>query len=119
MFLDFLKITFTIILKNMYKVEISKNCKDISELNNEQLLCSYFYLKETYHYIYKKKLSTLAKKEKRAVIYDLTLFEQIKEQQYFLRCTSSQKWFDNWEVKKKLLQELGNRKLTNKISELN
>lgn len=103
----------------MYKVQIPPKRNNISELSNSQLLFTYIYLKRTFKYLYHRKLSLLAKKEKKAIIYDLELFKQIKEKKYSLRCCTPQKWFEEWEVNKRILNELEKRKLSKKILEFN
>ncbi len=76
----------------MYKVELSSTNNSISDFNNTQLICSYIYVKKTYNHLYKKKMKNLSRKEKKAIIHDLSLFEAIKQKKYFLRCLTPQKW---------------------------
>ena len=96
----------------MYKVElITSDCK-ISEFNDAQLICSYFYLKKTFNFLYKRKLRNLNKKEKTAIIYDLSLFESIKQKNYSLRCLTPQKWFENWKVYNGIADEIRKRELS-------
>ena len=88
------------------------NLVSISQLNNVQLVCSYLFLKKTAKHFYHKKLASLFKKEKEAIVRDLELFEEIKQQEYFLRCSTPQKWLENRLVYKKLLEELKKREIS-------
>ena len=83
----------------------------ISEFNNAQLICSYVFLKKTAKHYYHKQLANLFKKEKQAIIKDLALFESIKEQGYFLRCSTPQKWLEKKDVYKKLQMEIDKREI--------
>ncbi len=103
----------------MYKVEIKTENKKVSELSNAQLLFSYIYLKRTFKHLYRKRLKALAKKEKRAIIYDLELFQKIKEKKYSLRCCTPQKWLEEWDFYKGILNELEKRKISRKLLEFN
>jgi hypothetical protein len=96
----------------MYKVELSpKNCS-ISSFNNTQLICSYIYLRKTFNHIYKKQIRSLTIKEKKAIIYDITLFQAIKQKRYLLRCLTPQKWLENWKVFNGITEELKKRELS-------
>ena len=99
----------------MYKIEIASQEQSISEFNNTQLLFSYIYIKSTFNHLYHKKLSLLSKKEKKAIIYDLDLFEKIKQKKYSLRCCTPQKWLENWNVFQTLLSEMEKRNLSRKM----
>ncbi len=95
---------------------LKKNCVTISQLNNVQLICSYLFLKKTAKHFYQKKLALLFKKEKEAIIRDLILFQRLKEHEYFLRCSTPQKWLENKSVYKNLKEELLKREiLPNKL----
>jgi hypothetical protein len=96
----------------MYKVELSSQNVSISDLNNAQLIFSYIFVKRTFNHLYKKKLRNLTKKEKRAIIYDLTLFSSIKQQKYTLRCSTPQKWLENWIVFDGITKEIKKRNLS-------
>ena len=95
----------------MYKVQITNSDCNITEFNNAQLICSYYYLKKTFNHLYKRKLRNLSKEEKKAIIYDIALFEAIKEKNYTLRCVSPQKWFENWKVFIGITDEIKKRQL--------
>lgn len=95
----------------MYKVQVSKTDYNLADYNNAELICSYVYLKKTFNYLYKQKLKNLTKKEKKAIIYDLSLFETIKTQKYLLRCLTPQKWLENWNVYNGITSELKKRDL--------
>ena len=96
----------------MYKVEISSANSNISDYNNTQLICSYIFVKKTFNHLYKKKLLNLNKKEKKAIIYDLSLFEAIKQKKYMLRCLTPQKWLENWKVFNGITSEIKKRDLS-------
>lgn len=89
-----------------------KSDKTISQLNNTQLICSYLFLQKTAKHYYHKQLSTLFKKEREAIIRDLSLFESIKKQKYSLRCSTPQKWLEANEAFKKLKIEIMKRKIS-------
>ena len=96
----------------MYKVKlVTSNC-NIEEFNDTQLICSYIFLKNTSKYLYKRKLRNLNKREKTAIIYDLALFESIKEMNYSLRCLTPEKWLENWNVFNVISAEIKKRELT-------
>lgn len=95
----------------MYKVEISSTNSNISDYNNTQLICSYIFVKKTFNHLYKKKLLNLNKKERKAIIYDLSLFEAIKQKKYMLRCLTPQKWLENWNVFNGITSEIKKRDL--------
>ena len=96
----------------MYKVKIApRDCK-ISELDDAQLICSYYFLKNTFNYLYKKKLRNLNKRQQRAIIHDLNLFETIKNMNYSLRCLTPQKWLENWSIYNGITAEIEKRKLS-------
>lgn len=95
----------------MYKVEISSFDYKIEDFDNMQLFCSYVYLKKTFNFMYKQKLRTLSKQEKRAIIYDLSLFETVKKQKYNLLCITPQKWLENWNVFVGITSEMKRREL--------
>ncbi|MFZ1289842.1 MAG: hypothetical protein WAR79_07115 [Melioribacteraceae bacterium] len=95
----------------MYLVELDKTSKDLSKFNNTQLVCSYFFLRETFNYRYKENLRKLDKKEKRAIIYDISLFQNIKKKIYYLRNCSPQKWLEDSEVYNNLVNEIEKRQL--------
>ena len=101
----------------MYKVEIVTQQKNISELNNTQLLFTYIYINRTFKYLYHKKLSLLSKRQKKAIIYDLTLFEKLKQKRYSLRCCTPQKWLENWDVFQTLSSEMEKRQLSKNMLE--
>ncbi len=90
----------------------NENYAAISHLNNAQIICSYLFLKRTAKHYYHKKLSNLFKKEKKAIIRDLELFESIKKQEYFLRCSTPQKWLEKKEVFKNLQMEIKKREIS-------
>lgn len=96
----------------MYKVEISPSNSDISQYNNTELICSYIFVKKTFNQLYKKKLLHLSKKEKKAIIYDLSLFETIKQKKYLLRSVTPQKWLENWNVFNGIANEIKKRDLS-------
>ena len=96
----------------MYKVELSTSNSNISSFNNTQLICSYIYLRKTFNQLYKKKLKSLTIREKKAIIYDLTLFQDIKQQKYLLRCLTPQKWLENWYVFIGITEEIRKRELS-------
>jgi len=89
----------------------NRNFATISQFNNAQLICSYLFLKKTAKHYYQKKLSNLFKKEKEAIIRDLALFESIRKQEYFLRCSTPQKWLEKKEVFQNLQMEIEKREL--------
>ncbi len=96
----------------MYKVELSSSNVNISELNNAQLIFAYIYVRKTFNHLYKKKLMNLTKQEKKAIVYDLTLFSAIKQQKYLLRCLTPQKWLENWNVFNGIIEEIKKRNLS-------
>lgn len=96
----------------MYKVELDKTSKEISKFDNEQLVCSYYFLKSTFEYLYKEKLRKLDKQEKRAIIYDISLFQDIKKQINYLRNCSPRKWLEDSKVYNSLLFEIEKRNLS-------
>ena len=95
----------------MYQVEIGKSQKDFTDFDNTQLVCSYLFLKRTFKYLYKEKLRKLDKKEKRAIIYDISLFEKIKNTKYQLRCKTKQKWLENSDIYNSIVSEIEKREL--------
>ncbi len=101
----------------MYKVELNYTNCNITNFNNTQLICTYIYLSKTFNQIYKKKLRSLAIKEKKAIIYDLSLFQNIKQKKYFLRSLTPQKWLENWSVFNGITEEMRKRELP--INQLN
>lgn len=103
----------------MYKVQLSSTTSNISDFNNTQLVCSYLYVSKTFNYLYKKKLRNLNKKEKKAIIHDLSLFETIKAKKYSLRCLTPQKWLENWNVYNGITSEIKKRELSIKYLESN
>lgn len=103
----------------MYKVEVSpKNC-NISNFDNTQLICSYIYLKKTFNHIYKKQIRALTIKEKKAIIYDISLFQIVKQKKYLLRCLTPQKWLENWNVFNGITEEIKKRELSVKYLDIN
>jgi len=96
----------------MYKVELTASNSKISEFNNSQLICSYFYLRKTFNHLYKKKLRNLSKREKKAIIYDLSLFESVKERNYSLRCLTPRSWLESWNVFNGITAEIKKRELS-------
>lgn len=96
----------------MYQVELSPNNCNISNFNNTQLICSYIYLKKTFNHIYKKQIRSLTIKEKKAIIYDITLFQAVKQKKYLLRCLTPQKWLENWNVFNGITEEIKKRDLS-------
>lgn len=96
----------------MYKVELSTANSNFSDFNNAQLICSYIFVKKTFNHLYKKKLRSLSKREKKAIIYDLSLFESIKQKKYSLRCSSPQSWLENWIVFNGITSEIKKRDLS-------
>ncbi|MBK7104137.1 MAG: hypothetical protein IPH62_02500 [Ignavibacteriae bacterium] len=95
----------------MYLVELDKTSKDLSKFNNSQLVCSYFFLRKTYNYLYRENLRKLDKKEKRAIIYDISLFQNLKNKISYVRNCSPQKWLEDSEVYNNLVNEIVRRKL--------
>jgi len=95
----------------MYKVELTSSNSNISDYDNTELIFSYIFVKKTYNHLYKKKLMNLNKKEKKAIIYDLSLFESIKQKKYLLRCLTPQKWLENWDVFNVISNEIKKRDL--------
>ena len=63
----------------MYQVKIKYKSKSLSELDNTQLIFSYVFLKKTAHHFYHRKLAELFKLEKKAIIRDLTLYQNIRK----------------------------------------
>ena len=103
----------------MYKVELSpKNC-NISSFDNTQLICSYIYLKKTCNHIYKKQIRSLTIKEKKAIIYDISLFQTVKQKKYLLRSLTPQKWLENWNVFNGITEEIKKRELSVKYLDSN
>ena len=96
----------------MYKIEVKNIKKKLSEFNNEQLICSYIFLQNTFNYFYKENLRKLDKKEKKAIIYDLKLFERIKNKRYSLRCSSPEKWFTESKNYNNILREIKKRDIS-------
>ena len=103
----------------MYKVEISTSNTNISDYNNTQLICSYYFVKKTFNHLYKTKLRTLSKQEKKAIIYDISLFETIKQKKDILRCLTPQKWLENWNVFNGITDEIRKRELSIKNLDFN
>ena len=95
----------------MCQVKIKSEPKSISELDNSSLICCYVFLKKTAHHFYHRKLAELFKLEKKAIIRDLALYQNVKKQKYLLRCSTPQKWIENWDVYKSLKEELEKRKI--------
>jgi hypothetical protein len=96
----------------MYKVKrVTSDCK-IADFDDTQLICSYFYLKQTFKCLYKRKLRNLNKRERKAIIYDLALFESIKQMNYTLRCLTPQKWLENWNIFNGITAEIKKRELS-------
>ena len=96
----------------MYLVELEKTSKDISKFDNAQLVCSYYFLKNTFNYLYKEKLRKLDKQEKRAIIYDISLFQDITNKKNYLRNCSPQKWLEDSKIYNTLLNEMEKRNLS-------
>jgi len=96
----------------MYKVELSTADSNFAKFNNAQLICSYIFVKKTFNHLYKKKLRSLSQKEKKAIIYDLNLFESIKQKKYSLRCSSPQSWLENWNVFNGITSEIKKRDIS-------
>ena len=96
----------------MYKVELSPPNCSISNFNNTQLICSYIYLKKTFNHIYKKQVRSLTIREKKAIIYDISLFQTIQQKRYLLRCLTPQKWLENWNVFNGITEEIKKRELS-------
>ena len=96
----------------MYKVKIVHSDRKIAELDDAQLICSYYFLKKTFNYLYKKKLRNLNKRQKKAIIHDLRLFESIKKMNYSLRCLTPQKWLENWSIYNGITAEIERRNLS-------
>jgi hypothetical protein len=103
----------------MYKVEFSSSNNSISDFNNTQLICSYIFVRKTFNHIYKKKLRNLSRKEKKAIIYDLSLYQSIKQKKYSLRCSTPQKWLENWNVFNGIRSEIKKRDLSIQSLDLN
>lgn len=95
----------------MYKVELNNTNSNITQFNNTQLICSYIYLSKTFNHIYKKKLRTLSIKENKAIIYDLALFQNLRQKTYLLRCSTPKKWLENWSVFNGITEEMRKREL--------
>jgi len=95
----------------MYLIEVNRESKNLSEFDNTQLVCSYLFLRRTFNYLYREKLRKLDKKQKRAIIYDISLFEKIKNAKYLLRNSSPQKWLEDSEVYNNILTEIEKRDL--------
>ncbi|PID62952.1 MAG: hypothetical protein CR986_00555 [Ignavibacteriae bacterium] len=95
----------------MYKVELTSTDCLVSEYDNTQLICSYIFIKKTFKYLYKRQLQILSKNEQKAIIYDLSLFETLKEKKYLLRTLTPQKWLENWCFYNILISELKKREL--------
>ncbi len=96
----------------MYLVEVNRATKNLSEFDNTQLVCSYLFLRRTFNYLYREKLRKLDKKQKRAIVYDISLFEKIKNTKYLLRSSSPQKWLEDSEVYNNILMEIEKRDLS-------
>ena len=96
----------------MYKVKLVTSKNNISEFNDTQLVCSYIFLKNASKCLYKRKLRSLNKREKTAIIYDLTLFESLKQMNYKLRCLTPEKWLNNWNVFNVISAEIKRRELS-------
>jgi hypothetical protein len=96
----------------MYLVEVNKATKKLSEFDNTQLVCSYLFLRRTFNYLYKEKLRKLDRKQKRAIVYDISLFEKIKNTKYLLRTSSPQKWLEDSEIYNKIVTEIEKRELS-------
>lgn len=96
----------------MYNVELSPQNSNISSFDNTQLICSYIYLKKTFNHLYKKQIRALTIKEKKAIIYDINLFQHVKEKKYLLRCLTPQKWLENWNVFNGIIEEIKKRELS-------
>lgn len=96
----------------MYKIQFNSVDTQFSNFENEQLVCSYIYLKKTFNHLYKKNLRMLNKKEQKAIIYDLSQFETIKQKKYLLRCLTPQKWLESWTVFNGITDEIKKRDLS-------
>ncbi len=96
----------------MYKVEVKNYKKKLSKFDNTQLICSYLFLQKTFNYFYKENLRKLDKREKKAIIYDLKLFETIKNKRYNLRCSSPEKWFKESKTYTSILKEIRKRDIS-------
>lgn len=96
---------------DMYKIELTKSQSKISDFTNTQLICSYYFLSSTGKYIYKRKLRNLSKKQKKAIIYDLSLFSRLKEKIYQLKSLTPEKWLENWPVYNGIISEIQKRNL--------
>ena len=103
----------------MYKVKVSPQNCNISSFNNTQLICSYIYLKKTFNHIYKKQIRSLTIQEKKAIIYDISLFQSVKQKIYLLRCLTPQKWLENWNVFNGITEEIKKRELSVKYLDFN
>ncbi len=95
----------------MYQVKIKTEPKELSELDNTELICSYVFLKKTADHFYHRKLAELFRLEKKAIIRDLSLFENVRKQKYLLRCSTPQKWIESWDVFRNLKNEIKKRKI--------
>jgi hypothetical protein len=96
----------------MYKVELASSNVSISDFSDEQLICSYIFVKKTFYHLYKKKLRLLNKREKKAIIYDISQFQNLKQKSYTLRCLTPEKWLENWPIYNGIESELKKRELS-------
>ncbi len=96
----------------MHKNGTATAIKSIHDLPVEHLLICKTILEKTKDYFFRNELKKLERIEKQAILYDLDKFARIKNLRYKLRSSNPDDWINEWEVYKKIVDEIKTRKNT-------
>ena len=96
----------------MKKTDIVGTTTTIHDLSDEQLAVCKAVLEKTKSYFFKNELRKLERMEKQAILYDLEKFKKVKNMRYKLRTSDLDDWFKEWEVYRKINEELKLRQNT-------
>ncbi len=96
----------------MNKTDTVSGVKTIHDLSDEQLLICKTILEKTKSYFFRTELKKLERIEKQAILYDLEKFTRVKNLRYKLRTSNPDDWIKEWEVYRKIINELKTRKNT-------
>lgn len=96
----------------MKKTGTVTGIKTIHDLSDEQLLICKTILEKTKDYFFRTELKKLERIEKQAILYDLEKFTRVKNLRYKLRTSNPDDWINEWEVYRKIIDELKTRKNT-------
>ncbi len=97
---------------NMNKTDIVGGVKSIHDLSDEQLAVCKAILEKTKKYFFRNELRKLERIEKQAILYDLKKFVKVKNLRYKLRMSNPDDWIKEWEVYRKINEELKLRQNT-------